>query len=283
MSTAVLIMAVACLCGGVALGELLTAAPSRMRHSSPHPGRLRRGEARKTAPRARWSLRAVADDHTERLLDAAGRVDLPDSAALARQRAVAATIGGAWAFAAALTLVPLGAAIGIGFAGTAIGRAAPLVLLRRAGQRRTEALRDDAPELLDLLGVALSCGLPVDAALAAVGEWGEGALASASAGAAREIEHGAAIDPTLERLVREHPASEVDAAVATLQRSRRHGTAAAGPIRALATAAREDRARRAMDHAARAAPRVQLVAALLLVPAALCVLAAAMVSAGIGG
>jgi hypothetical protein len=37
-----------------------------------------------------------------------------------------------------------------------------------------------------------------------------------------------------------------------------------------------------MEHAARAAPRVQLVAALLLVPAALCVLGAALIAGGAG-
>ena len=281
MSLFVLLMGLASLAGGVAVGEALTALGDRQ-HRKARPSRSRRRPGA-SGSRARWSLRDVADAHTEQLLDAAGRVDVADGAALRAQQAVAATIGGGWAFAAALPLLPLGAAIGAGFAGAALGRAAPPALLVRAGRRRTLALRDDAPELLDLLSVALACGLPIGPALAAIGEWGEGPLASAAAGAARELEHGAGIDPTLARLVREHPADEVDAAIAILQRSRRHGTAAAAPIRALAAAARQDRARRAVDHAARAAPRVQLVAALLLVPAALCVLAAAMVAGGLGG
>lgn len=285
MTPSILLMALASIAGSVALGEaLLAATRSRDRDGG---RRARRGTAarrRAGTPvrRARWSLSVVADERTERLLDAAGRRNVPDSSALATQRSVAAAIGGGWAFAAAFVLVPLGVAIGIGFAGAALGRAVPVALLARAGKERTTTLRDDSPELLDLLAVALSCGLPIGAALAAVGAWGKGPLAAAAAVSARELDHGAGIDPTLARLVREHPADEIDAAIAILQRSRRHGTAAAAPMRALAAAARQDRARRTMDHAARAAPRVQLVAALLLVPAALCVLASAMVAGGLG-
>ncbi len=180
-------------------------------------------------------------------------------------------------------VLPLGIAIAAGIAGGAAGRAVPGLQLVRAGQRRTAALRQDVPELLDLLAVALGCGLPVGAALDGLGTWGAGALAGSARRAARELHHGAGIDQTLARLVREHPIPELEAAVAVLQRARRHGTPAAEPLRALAAGARQSRARRAMDHAAKAAPRVQLVAALLLVPAALCVLAAALVAGGIGG
>lgn len=284
MSVAVVLMTLASIAGGIAVGETLMALSGSRGGVGGSPGARRRGRGSKRdrPQRARWSLVAIADERTERLLDAAGRLDVPDSAALASQQSVAAAIAGGWAFAAALVVAPLGLAIGIGFTGAALGRAAPLALLARAGRRRTAALRDDAPEALDLLAVALSCGLPIRGALAAVGEWGSGPIASAAAGAARELEHGAGIDPTLARLVLEHPAAEVDAAVAILQRSRRHGTAAAAPVRALAASARRERVRRAVEHAAKAAPRVQLVAALLLVPAALCVLASAMVAAGFG-
>lgn len=283
MTLSIVAMVLASVAGGIALGEtLVVATRSRGRGRRSRRGKRRRGAAAAPVRRARWSLSVVADERTERLLDAAGRRDVPDSVALATQQSVAAAIGGGWAFAASLLLVPLGMAIGIGFAGAALGRAVPLALLSRAGRQRTTTLRDDSPELLDLLAVALGCGLPVGAALAAVGAWGKGPLATAAATAARELDHGAGVDPTLARLVREHPADEIDAAIAILQRSRRHGTAAAAPMRALAAAARQDRARRTMDHAARAAPRVQLVAALLLVPAALCVLASAMVAGGIG-
>lgn len=281
MSWSIALMVLASLAGGVALSEALVAGLERARSRAPRRSRGR--DAGDVVPGARWSRPSAGDARTEKLLDAAGRVAIPDSDALAAQQAIAAAIGGGWCFAIALPLLPLGAAIGAGFAGAALGRALPRVLLARAGRLRTTTLRNDAPEMLELLAVALGCGLPVGAALAAVGEWGEGPLAVAATSAARAVEHGAGVDPTLARLVREYPADELDSAVAILQRSRRHGTAAADPIRALALAAREDRARRALDHAARAAPRVQLVAALLLVPAALSVLAAAMVAGGIGG
>ena len=287
MSTAVVLMTLASLAAGAALTELAGQAPTGLRRlGRARRGRRRRGRAgNKVGPpatQARWAVLAGADEATERLLDAAGRTAVPDAAALAGRRRVAATLGAAWGVAIGLLLVPPGLAIGAGFVGAGTGRAVPGLQLIRAGRQRSAALRQEVPELLDLLAVALGCGLPIGGALEGLARWGSGPLAESAGRAARELEHGAGIDQALARLVREQPVPELEAAVAVLQRARRHGTPAAEPLRALAAGARQSRARRAMDHAAKAAPRVQLVAALLLVPAALCVLAAALVAGGIG-
>lgn len=286
MSGPMVLMLLASLAAGAALIELAGQAPSPRRTDGFLRGRSRTARARKVqaAPsaRARWAVMAGADAQTERLLDAAGRVGVADAAAFAVRRRLAATVGAAWGVAIGLLFLPVGLAIAAGFAAGAVGRAVPGLHLLRAGRTRAAALRQDVPELLDLLAVAMGCGLPVGAALAGLAEWGAGPLAASAGRAARELEHGAGIDQALTRLVREHPVPELEAAVAVLQRARRHGTPAAEPLRALAAGARQSRARRAMDHAAKAAPRVQLVAALLLVPAALCVLAASLVAGGIG-
>lgn len=240
----------------------------------------RRAMGRRGGPLARWAATAVSDDRTERALDAAGRAAIPDAAALVARRRISASVGGAWGGAAALVVAPPAVALVMGVVGGLAGRALPDVALRRAGRHRAALLRDETPELLDLLAVAFGCGLPLRAALAAAGRWTDGELSRGVARAAAELERGAGTGPTLDRLMREHPVAELDAAVAILERSRLHGTPAAAPLRALASGARHARARRAMEHAARAAPRVQLVAALLLVPAALCVLAASLIAGG---
>ena len=264
---------VASLCAGGALWELAR-----------RPPRLRRDRRRHAPlqPVARWAALGEGVTPVDALLDAAGRTAVPDVAALCIRQRVGALLGGAWGGAVGLLMVPPVVALALALGGAALGRVLPIVTLRRAGDRRLSHLRDEAPELLDLLAVALGCGLPIQGALAASGRWSCGALAAGVARAAAEIERGAALEPTLARLLREHPTPELEAAVAILERSRRHGTAASAPLRALAQGARQARARRATEHAARAAPKVQLVSALLLVPAALCVMAAGIVAGGVG-
>jgi tight adherence protein C len=244
--------------------------------------RRRRGGRQPRASGARWAA-VTGDGPTELLLDGAGRTHVPDVEALRLRRRTGALLGGAWGGALALLLGGPPLALVVAPAGALAGWLLPVAALRRAGAARTERLRDQAPEVLELLAVALGCGLPIRAALEAGGRWAEGELAAGLQRAAGELAHGAAIDATTARLAREYPAAEVDAAVAILDRARHHGTPAAAPLRALATGARHARARRAVDHAARAAPKVQLVAALLLVPAAMCILAAALVAGAARG
>ena len=67
--------------------------------------------------------------------------------------------------------------------------------------------------------------------------------------------------------------------VAALGRAQRQGAPLASTLTALATEARAERARAVREHAARAAPKIQLVVALLLVPSAMLLVAAALVDA----
>ncbi|MDQ3675756.1 MAG: hypothetical protein M3401_02980, partial [Actinomycetota bacterium] len=56
----------------------------------------------------------------------------------------------------------------------------------------------------------------------------------------------------------------------------RHGAALAPALEALAVEARADQARRLHDEAARAAPKIQLVVALVLVPAVMLLVGAVL-------
>lgn len=268
MSLALAASILATLLGSAALLELARLPPRPARPT------------RAAVPAPRWAAPEIrpGDAKLERLLDAAGRASVPDAAALANRCRGSAVLGGAWAAAPVLLLGGALPALAAAAVGGALGQRLPHLLLRQSAQRRATRLRDESPELLDLIAVAAACGLPLPAICAAASRWTEGELTDGLTRCGAELAAGAGIEPALERLAREHPVGEIEALTAILLRARRHGTPAAPALRALASGARDARARRAMEHAARAAPRVQLVAALLLVPAALCILGAALVS-----
>jgi tight adherence protein C len=71
--------------------------------------------------------------------------------------------------------------------------------------------------------------------------------------------------------------------VAALRRAERHGAPLDTTLVAQAHRARTRAAQRTIQHAARAAPKIQLVIALLLVPAVLLLVGAALLPALAGG
>jgi tight adherence protein C len=90
---------------------------------------------------------------------------------------------------------------------------------------------------------------------------------------------GVPSDVALARLERRCPAEGTRALTAALRRADALGAPPEGTLAALAEEARARQARRAAEHAARAAPKIQLVVALLLVPSVLLLVAAALVPA----
>lgn len=231
----------------------------------------------------RWAA-GQADAHPyAALVLAAGRGGPGSVDALLRRRQLGGVLGAAWGGTVGWLVggVVLGAAAG-GF-GMVAGAVLPVAAARAVARRRAQLLRRQAPEVLALVATASHCGLSTAASLAACGDWLSSELAAGCADAARDLSRGAALGPVLRRLGMEFPVDEVTGLIAVLERARTHGTAVADTLRVNADAARDARARAAAEAAAKAAPRIQLVAALLLVPAALCMLAAAMVAGGLGG
>jgi tight adherence protein C len=86
-------------------------------------------------------------------------------------------------------------------------------------------------------------------------------------------------EQSLAALARRAPLPGVRALVAAVRRADRHGTPLGPALSALAVQARTDRARAAREAAARAAPKVQLVVAALLVPGAMLLIASALLGA----
>jgi tight adherence protein C len=80
----------------------------------------------------------------------------------------------------------------------------------------------------------------------------------------------------LEGVARRCPLEEVAALVAAIGRAERHGAPLTPSLRAIAVDARAHRAQRLRERAARAAPQIQLVVALLLVPAVMLIVGACL-------
>jgi tight adherence protein C len=156
---------------------------------------------------------------------------------------------------------------------------APDLWLRRRSARRGAAMEEELPDLLDLLRVATEAGLPVGRALGEVGRRHGGPLAREWSASATELQLGVPRDEAFDRLVRRCPAPAVATLAAALRRAERHGAPLGETLAAQATEARAERARRIREHAAKAAPKIQLVVALLLVPSVLLLVAAALVGA----
>jgi tight adherence protein C len=163
----------------------------------------------------------------------------------------------------------------------AAGYLAPDLWLRRRAARRADAIARELADVLDLLRVCVQAGLPVPRALGEVGARHAGILAAELRAVAAATALGAPRQEGLDRLAAAAPLPAVAALVAALRRSDRHGAPLAPALGALAADARAEHGRALAEHAARAAPKIQLAVALLLVPAVM-LLVGATVLRGVG-
>ena len=153
-----------------------------------------------------------------------------------------------------------------------------LILFRRAAAR-AEQVRTQLPAMLDLLRVSVEAGLGLRAALAEVSQRSAGLLAAELRSVAATTELGVPLSSALGGLSGRLPQPEVTAFVAAVNRALIHGAPLAATLAAQARDARAARARQIRERSARAAPKIQLVVALLLVPSVLLIVAAALVVA----
>lgn len=287
MTASALLAAVAGILAAIGLVELMGGrgssgpAPEHgtVSHRRSHRGRLRRRPAALVGLRLltelgrRTSLTAPAD--LSRRLDAAG-LDSSIADAMALK---------AGAAAAGLLLAVV---IGPGVPGRLwlllpaaplAGFLAPDLWLRRRARQRAKAMGEQLGDVLELLRVAVDAGLPVPRALGEVGRRHRGVLSHELRRAATLIELGVAHAVAIDGLARRCPAPGIPTLVAALRRAERHGAPLGDALAAQAAEARARRARAATEAAARAAPKIQLIVALLLVPSAMLLVAAAMVPA----
>jgi tight adherence protein C len=157
------------------------------------------------------------------------------------------------------------------------GFVAPDAWLERRARLRLRALRLGLPDALDLLAVGTAAGRSPVAGLAELGGE-EGPLGRELAVLAAESSCGLPQRQALESLRRRAPVPEVSAMCAVIERSRRYGSPLSDQLREQATALRGAQRRRVEEQAARAAPKIQLAVALLLVPSVLLMIAAGLLA-----
>jgi tight adherence protein C len=197
-------------------------------------------------------------------------------ASLVAAKAGGAMAGALWAVVIAPS-APSRLAWFVAAALPAAGFVGPDAWLERRARRRLRALRVSLPDALDLLAVGTAAGRSPLAGLAELGA-GEGPLARELAMLSAESSCGLAQSEALESLRRRAPVREVAAMCGVIERSRRYGSPLADQLREQATALRGVQRRRIEEQAARAAPKIQLAVALLLVPSVLLMIAAGLIA-----
>jgi tight adherence protein C len=185
-----------------------------------------------------------------------------------------------------------GGLVGLAASPVAPGRSALLVLVGmpvagfllpdalrewRARQRRRRLVAA-LPDALDLLAVNAGCGRGPAAGIEQLARAGEGLLAEELRLTVAELSCGVPLGAALASLRGRVPGSEVATLVAAIERSRRFGSPLADQLRRQAGSLRRDSRRAVEERAARAAPKIQLVVALVLVPSVLLMIAAGLIA-----
>lgn len=205
----------------------------------------------------------------------ADRVAVADAMAI---KVGAATTGLALAGGVAVAMPSRTATLAL-VVGPAAGFVAFDLWLRRRTRARRLRLAAELPDGLDLLRVAVEAGLAPLRAVAEVGRRHRGLLGVELRVVSTRIALGVPRSEAFAALVARCPLDAVATLVAALERAERHGAPLAPALEALATDARAARLRALHDHAARAAPKIQLAIALLLVPGVLLLVGAALSNA----
>jgi tight adherence protein C len=243
----------------------------------------------RVGPRASAALarltggRAGSIDETAARLGLPGRIARAGLAGRLRAEAVVAAklagavVGGLVALLASPALPARLAPLGAGGL-LAAGFVAPDALLERAARRRRGRFVGALPDALDMLAVGAAAGRNPTVVFGEIAGGTTGPLAVEFGTAVAEIECGRPPREALASVRERIPGAEVGALAAALERSRRYGSPLAEQLHAQATGLRRDARRRIDERAARAAPKIQLVVALVLVPSVLLMIAGAIIA-----
>ncbi len=154
----------------------------------------------------------------------------------------------------------------------------PDALREREARRRHRRLIASLPDALDLLAIGSAAGRSPAAGFAEIARAGSGPLADELRVTMAELGCGQPLAEALAGLRRRVPGSEVASLCASIERSRRLGSPLVDQLRRQAASLRRDQRRAVEERAARAAPKIQLVVALILVPSVLLMIAAALIA-----
>lgn len=224
------------------------------------------------------------------LAEAALRLDVP---ARLERAGLGARVSPVAFVAAKAAAMAAGLGVGLLVAATLPGRLAPAIVgliavggflapdaaLERRVRRRRARLVAALPDALDLIATGAASGRgPRTLFEQIAGAPGGGPLAVELAVTVAEVEAGTPVAVAVASLRRRVPGAEVGALAAALERSRHYGSPLAEQLATQAAGLRVDAKRRLDERAARAAPKMQLVVALVLVPSVLLMILAAVVA-----
>ena len=154
----------------------------------------------------------------------------------------------------------------------------PDAILERRARERRRRLVAALPDALDLLAVSAGSGRGPAAGIEQLARAGEGPLAEELRLTVAELSCGIPLGAALASLRSRVSGSELATLVAAIERSRKFGSPLADQLRRQAGALRRDSRRVVEERAARAAPKIQLVVALVLVPSVLLMIAAGLIA-----
>jgi tight adherence protein C len=160
----------------------------------------------------------------------------------------------------------------------AAGFFVPDALLERRARLRNRRLVGALPDACDLLAVATAAGRGPASGFAELARGSEGPLADELRMTVVELSCGRPLPAALRSLRSRVPGGEIANLCAAIERSRRYGSPLAEQLRQQSSALRTDQRRAIEERAARAAPKIQLVVALVLVPSVLLMITAALIA-----
>jgi tight adherence protein C len=158
-----------------------------------------------------------------------------------------------------------------------LGFMAPDLWLARSARQQHRRLLAALPDALDLLAVNAGSGRGVLDGLRQLAA-GQGVLAEELRRTVAELACGVPLGTALGRLRERIPGSELARLVAAIERSRTYGSPLGDQLRRQASGLRQEGRRAVEEQAARAAPKIQLVVALVLVPSVLLMIAAGLIA-----
>jgi tight adherence protein C len=210
----------------------------------------------------------------ERLLRAAGVAGALDARWVARARVGGAGLALMLGLPLGLALPPL---LPVAPAAAAVAWLGPGRWLAARARRRRRAFVRELPDLLDLLAICVESGMTLDPALRLVCERLRGELVDELRRTLAELDLGTPRRAAYASLATRCEVPEVAGVVAALLQTEELGTPLASVLGEQARALRAARGQAARDRAAGAAPRIQLVVALVMVPGAMLLVLGALV------
>lgn len=260
---ALLVGVAALLCAVLGLVQMRRRRPPGHATGDSLPTLLRGLAAIPLPAAARTAMAGTVADHR---LVAAGLAPAVARPVVLRARAGGALVGalaGALLGALALPLLALAPVAAVG------GRMVPDRAIARRARDRRAAIVNALPDLLDLMVICVEAGMALDPALSLAAQRLGGPLGDEVRATLADQALGTPRRSAYRALAERTGAEDVGRLVAALLQAEELGTPLATALAGQADALRAARRQRARDSAARAAPRIQLVVALVMVPGAM--------------